>query len=127
MKSVHACKYMLTTSENERKIHYILQKFQLSYFYPRYSQFSRFTDGSKHNCSPRCPPPISLNDGTKIRIIFENRTIMSYFFFIFPQKYCNDGKNASPFLLFSPLDLQKVPFCGFHPQSSKTEYVMLNK
>ena len=57
-----------------------LQEEQPSYFSPHYSEFSRFTDGLKHISSPRCLPPVSPDDTTKIDNNFESCTIVSCFF-----------------------------------------------
>ena len=57
----------------------LLQEKQLSNFSPLYFEFSRFSDGSKLNCSPRCRHSLR-SDGAKINILLGICNIVSRFF-----------------------------------------------
>ena len=91
-----------------------LQEEQLSYFSPHYSEFSRFTDGLKHISSPRCLPPISPGDTTKIDNNFESCTIVSCFF-VFSAKISECKHNGKSFSVLFGLWLagmgKKYLFC----------------
>lgn len=64
----------------EQAVYMLLQEEQLSDFLPAYIEFSRFSDGSKLNCSPRCRQSVSI-DGTNISNFFESCIIVSRFFY----------------------------------------------
>ena len=76
--SSHLQVYMRTDSTQERAVYMLLQEKQLSDFSPLYFEFSRFSDGSKLNSSPRCRQSFST-DGTKIGIFSESCNIVSCF------------------------------------------------
>ena len=55
-----------------KAVYMLLQEKQLSDFSPAYFEFSRFSDGSKLNSSPRCCQSVST-DGTKVSNFFGNK------------------------------------------------------
>ena len=78
--SSHLQVYMWADSNKEQAVYMLLQEEQLSDFFPYNIEFSRFSSGSKLNCSPQCRRPI-MNDVAKIRINFESCIILSWFFY----------------------------------------------
>jgi len=112
--SSHLQVYMRTDSTQERAVYMLLQEKQLSDFSPLYFEFSRFSDGSKLNSSPRCRQSFST-DGTKIGIFSESCNICELFFYTWRQNYGEREKCASPFLSFSSLAVVSLNFriCNF--------------
>ena len=79
----------------------LLQEKQLSDFSPLYFEFSRFSDGSKLNSSPRCRQSDST-DGTKIGIFTESCNICELFFLYLAAKIMQKGEMCKSFsVLFS--------------------------
>jgi hypothetical protein len=75
----HLQGYMRAGSMAEHAVYMLLQEKQLSNFSPLYFEFSRFSDGSKPNSSPRCRHSLR-NDGAKISNLVERCNIVSRFF-----------------------------------------------
>ena len=82
----------------------LLQEKQLSDFSPLYFEFSRFSDGSKLNRSPRCRR-LFPNDGTNISIIFESCNICELFFLYLAAKLRRKDEMCKSFsVLFISFD-----------------------
>ena len=82
----------------------LLQEKQLSDFFPYNVEFSRFSCGSKLNCSPRCRR-LFPNDGTNISIIFESCNICELFFLYLGAKLWQKGEMCKSFsVLFISFD-----------------------
>ena len=77
----------------------LLQEEQLSDFLPAYIEFSRCSDGSKLNCSPRCRQSVSI-DGTNISNFFESCIIVSRFFYSTAKKSTIHRNGIVPFCSF---------------------------
>ena len=84
----------------EQAVYMLLQEKQPFRLFPLSLEFSRFSDGSKLNSSPRCRQSFST-DGAKIGIISESCNICELFFTL-GGKIKAKGRNV------------QVLFCPFH-------------
>ena len=96
----------------------LLQEKQPFRLFPLSLEFSRFSDGSKLNCSPLCRS-LLRNHGTKINNSFESCNICELFFVICRKITKKGLKRISPFQSFSLVHLVLFAFWG-EKQAKKT-------